>query len=70
MHDHDPAPDTARLGVMDGPHGHVFLGQDHDRNARRTWAVIAITTVMMVRKEVKRKVILERMTRQMEERCR
>ncbi|MCF8485016.1 MAG: CDF family Co(II)/Ni(II) efflux transporter DmeF [Rhodobacteraceae bacterium] len=48
MHDHHPAPETAHLGVMDGPHGHVFLGKDHDRNARRTWAVIGITTVMMV----------------------
>lgn len=30
------------------PHQHVFLGQNHDRNARRTWLVIALTTVMMV----------------------
>ncbi|QDA36842.1 CDF family Co(II)/Ni(II) efflux transporter DmeF (plasmid) [Paracoccus liaowanqingii] len=30
------------------PHEHVFLGQDHHRNERRTWAVIAITTAMMV----------------------
>jgi cation diffusion facilitator family transporter len=32
---------------MDGPHDHVFLGADHDRNARRTWAVIALTATMM-----------------------
>lgn len=31
-----------------GSHAHVFLGQDHDRNERRVWAVIGLTTVMMV----------------------
>ncbi|CAM3220424.1 CDF family Co(II)/Ni(II) efflux transporter DmeF [Paracoccus nototheniae] len=30
------------------PHDHVFLGLDHHRNERRTWAVIAITSAMMV----------------------
>lgn len=29
-------------------HDHVFLGTQHERNERRTWAVIALTTVMMV----------------------
>ena len=29
-------------------HDHVFLGADHRRNERRTWAVIALTTTMMV----------------------
>ncbi|RDJ14367.1 CDF family Co(II)/Ni(II) efflux transporter DmeF [Rhizobium grahamii] len=29
-------------------HDHVFLGADHDRNARRVWFVIALTAVMMV----------------------
>ncbi len=29
-------------------HEHVFLGDDHDNNARRVWLVIALTTVMMV----------------------
>ncbi|MDB5542502.1 MAG: cation transporter [Devosia sp.] len=29
-------------------HSHVFLGQDHDRNARRIWIVIALTATMMV----------------------
>ncbi|KQO79694.1 cation transporter [Rhizobium sp. Leaf262] len=29
-------------------HDHVFLGADHERNERRVWAVIALTTVMMV----------------------
>ena len=50
MHDHPHphAPDPARLAAMEGPHAHVFLGENHDRNARRTWAVIGITTAMMV----------------------
>ena len=29
-------------------HEHVFLGDKHDRNERRTWLVVAITTAMMV----------------------
>jgi Co/Zn/Cd efflux system component len=29
-------------------HDHVFLGADHTRNERRTWAVIALTASMMV----------------------
>jgi cation diffusion facilitator family transporter len=29
-------------------HNHVFLGQGHERNERRTWAVIALCAVMMV----------------------
>ena len=29
-------------------HDHVFLGKNHERNERRTWFVIALTTVMMV----------------------
>ena len=29
-------------------HHHVFLGQNHERNERRTWFVIALTSVMMV----------------------
>lgn len=29
-------------------HDHVFLGEHHDRNARRTWWVVALTLVMMV----------------------
>ncbi|NBB51119.1 CDF family Co(II)/Ni(II) efflux transporter DmeF [Rhizobium sp. CRIBSB] len=40
----DPRP-AQRLGNR---HSHVFLGADHDRNARRTWIVIAITATMMV----------------------
>ena len=30
------------------PHSHVFLGEDHARAERRTWAVIVLCTVMMV----------------------
>jgi cation diffusion facilitator family transporter len=29
-------------------HNHVFLGEGHDKNERRTWAVIALCTIMMV----------------------
>jgi cation diffusion facilitator family transporter len=30
------------------PHDHVFLGRDHDRAERRTWAVIVLCGVMMI----------------------
>src|SRR6202035_5567416 len=30
------------------PHDHVFLGHDHERAERRTWAVIILCTVMMI----------------------
>src|ERR1700754_1682308 len=30
------------------PHGHVFLGKDHERAERRTWAVIVLCVLMMV----------------------
>jgi cation diffusion facilitator family transporter len=30
------------------PHSHVFLGRDHARAERRTWAVIVLCTVMMI----------------------
>src|SRR5580698_7415567 len=30
------------------PHNHVFLGHDHERAERRTWAVIILCTVMMI----------------------
>lgn len=29
-------------------HEHVFFGHNHERNERRTWLVIALTTVMMI----------------------
>src|SRR6476659_9705210 len=30
------------------PHDHMFLGKDHDRSERRTWAVIILCGVMMI----------------------
>ncbi|MDP4021625.1 CDF family Co(II)/Ni(II) efflux transporter DmeF [Methylobacterium sp. NEAU 140] len=39
MHAHSLEPWT---------HGHVFLGERHDRHERRTWAVVALTAVTMV----------------------
>src|ERR1700688_4512870 len=30
------------------PHHHVFLGDDHERAARRTWAVIVLCSAMMI----------------------
>jgi cation diffusion facilitator family transporter len=30
------------------PHDHVFLGENHARNERRTWLVIALTASMMI----------------------
>jgi cation diffusion facilitator family transporter len=30
------------------PHDHVFLGRDHERAERRTWAVIILCSIMMV----------------------
>src|SRR4029453_4247709 len=32
----------------DWRHDHVFLGAAHDRNERRTWIVVGLTTTMMV----------------------
>ena len=29
-------------------HDHVFLGEDHDKAARRTWAVIVLCGAMMI----------------------
>ena len=36
---------TDRLG---NPHEHVFLGESHERNERRTWLAIGLTATMMV----------------------
>ena len=33
---------------FDAEHHHIFLGEGHDRNARKTWSVIALCTVVMV----------------------
>src|SRR5271156_4273290 len=30
------------------PHDHVFLGRDHERAERRTWAVIVLCSIMMI----------------------
>src|SRR5437764_10774667 len=30
------------------PHDHMFLGRDHDRADRRTWAVIILCSIMMI----------------------
>jgi cation diffusion facilitator family transporter len=38
----------ARPIFQSPPHDHVFLGKDHDRAERRTWAVIVLCTIMMV----------------------
>ncbi|GAA0569748.1 CDF family Co(II)/Ni(II) efflux transporter DmeF [Craurococcus roseus] len=38
---------TPRLPRAAEPHGHDFLGAHHDRNSRRTVAVIALTAVVM-----------------------
>jgi len=38
----------SRDSTIVGPHDHVFLGENHARNERRTWAVIALTATMMV----------------------
>jgi cation diffusion facilitator family transporter len=34
--------------LADWRHDHVFLGAGHDRNERRTWAVVGLTAAMMV----------------------
>lgn len=39
---------TKRDAGPSAPHEHVFLGESHARNERRTWIVIAITATMMV----------------------
>jgi cation diffusion facilitator family transporter len=40
-------PDAEQLFEFP-PHDHVFLGEDHDRAERRTWAVIILCTIMMI----------------------
>ena len=40
------ATDSHVVPVPD--HDHVFLGEGHDRNARRTWSVVALCSVVMV----------------------
>jgi cation diffusion facilitator family transporter len=38
-------PLDAQLGIG---HDHVFLGEGHDQNERKTWAVIGLCSVMMI----------------------
>ncbi|THF50946.1 CDF family Co(II)/Ni(II) efflux transporter DmeF [Allorhizobium terrae] len=47
-HDHPHTASPHPHSRLSNRHSHVFLGQNHQRNERRTWAVIAVTTVMMV----------------------
>jgi cation diffusion facilitator family transporter len=39
---------TDAQSIFQHPHDHVFLGKDHDRAERRTWAVIVLCSVMMI----------------------
>jgi cation diffusion facilitator family transporter len=43
----DGMPDSPPI-FQSAPHDHVFLGKDHDRAERRTWAVIVLCTIMMI----------------------
>ncbi|GAA4121758.1 CDF family Co(II)/Ni(II) efflux transporter DmeF [Aminobacter aganoensis] len=47
-HDHDGQEHGHRHDAFEPAHSHVFLGERHDRNARRTMFVIALTAAMMV----------------------
>ncbi len=39
---------TSNAARLANPHDHVFLGDHHARNEKRTWIIIAITTTIMV----------------------
>jgi cation diffusion facilitator family transporter len=39
---------TNMADKFSGLHSHVFLGEGHERNERRTWMVIALCTFMMI----------------------
>jgi len=39
---------ATRHELEDAAHDHDFLGASHDRNAKRTWWVVALTSAMMV----------------------
>lgn len=47
-HGHHHGHDHHHDQPFEPAHSHVFLGERHDRNARRTMLVIALTTAMMV----------------------
>ena len=36
------------VDALPATHNHVFLGEGHEQNERRTWMVIALCTVMMI----------------------
>ena len=38
----------AVVDTFTGTHSHVFLGEGHERNERRTWMVIALCAAMMI----------------------
>ncbi|MET3614656.1 cation diffusion facilitator family transporter [Rhizobium aquaticum] len=46
-HPHDDHHDQTH-GALPAQHEHVFLGEGHARNEKRTWIVIAVTATMMV----------------------
>ncbi|WP_234189934.1 CDF family Co(II)/Ni(II) efflux transporter DmeF [Shinella sp. NM-101] len=48
VHDHRGEHADHVHRALNAKHEHVFLGGNHDRNAQRTWTVIAITASMMV----------------------
>jgi cation diffusion facilitator family transporter len=39
---------TDAQSIFQTPHDHVFLGKDHDKAERRTWAVIILCSIMMI----------------------
>jgi cation diffusion facilitator family transporter len=43
-----PEPVMHSHSIDDFRHSHVFLGDTHERNARKTWSVVALCAVMMV----------------------
>lgn len=47
-HEHSCARHHSHGRALNASHVHVFLGDNHTRNERRTWLVIAITAGMMV----------------------
>lgn len=47
-HEHSHAHGHSHDRALNASHEHVFLGDDHARNERRTWLVVAITASMMV----------------------
>ncbi|MGV8938152.1 MAG: CDF family Co(II)/Ni(II) efflux transporter DmeF [Allorhizobium sp.] len=47
-HDHSHPHDHSHGRPLNAAHEHFFLGDNHGRNEKRTWLVIAITATMMV----------------------